>query len=190
MFVAHGKNLQEARLAELFRCLDQDGFILTKELIENEDFIHHCLVTMRAVARTKRKEKIAIMAIALTNSLKPEYAEDRFEELFSVVDDITLREFRALNLLAKYELSFPKLQDKNALQRATQFWADFTNDLRSEFGIEEDGCRDFLKRIERTGCYAEISGSYHDYSGGIGYLTSTYFEIENLCKTTRSKSNA
>jgi hypothetical protein len=187
MFVAHGRNLQEARLVELFRYLDQDGFVITKELIEDEDFIHNCLVTMKAAARTKRTEKIALLANALINSTKIRYEDDRCEELFGIIDEISLREFQALNLLAKYELKFPKEKDKNRLQRSNQFWTDFLNDLNHQIGIEKDISRDFLKRIERTGCYAEISGSYHNYSGGIGYLTSTYFEIENLCRTTNSK---
>jgi hypothetical protein len=181
MFVAHGKNLQEARLVELFRCLDQVGFVITEQLIKDEDFIHNCLVTMRAAARTKRVEKIALLANALINSTSLIYVDDRCEELFGIIDDISLREFRALNMLALHELKFPK-GEQNELQRTNPYWQNFLDELHSKLGIEKGVSRDFLKRIERTGCYAEITGTFYDYRGGVGYLTNTYFEIENLCK--------
>jgi hypothetical protein len=180
MFVAHGKNLQEARIKALFGHLEQNHFILTDKLVQDEDFLHHCLVTMKAAARTKRKEKIALMANALINSTKAEFGLTDFEEHFDVVDELSLREFQALYILAEYESKFPEVAGENRLQRAKKFWDEFLQELNSKIGVEPVRGRDFLKRIERTGCYSEFTGSYWGYSGGIGYLTQTYFEIAKL----------
>jgi hypothetical protein len=176
LLLAHAKNLEVRRVTEFFRQL------------KNEDFVHKCLITARAAARTRRNEKIRHFAVLLANGTFRNLSSDAYEESLQIVDELSYREFLALQILEGFEAQCPIEEVENNLQRATKFWKEFIDQIHSSVGIAPEIFVAFMKRIERTGCYAEIPG-YYDNSGGVGYTTERYQEIKLLC-TSKSQTRA
>lgn len=99
---------------------------------------------------------------------------DRYEEHLLLLNEISEREFSLLVLLARHERKYPQEPSENRLQRAMHFWKDFAKDADEELGIDGDALEAMLTRLTRTGMYHEITGGFWDYTGGVGYLTTTF----------------
>jgi hypothetical protein len=104
---------------------------------------------------------------------------DRYEEHLQLLDEVSEREFKLLLLLARHEGKHPMQRSDNRLTRTNYFWAEFASDAQRELGLEEDNLESMLARLTRTGMYQEITGAYFDYTGGRGYMTSSFEEF--LC---------
>src|SRR6185369_6104744 len=68
-FVERLNKLERERVGALFRYLDESGAVLTPELIESNDFLHCFTITVRAAQRTRRHEKIRLLARLLASSI-------------------------------------------------------------------------------------------------------------------------
>jgi hypothetical protein len=102
---------------------------------------------------------------------------DRYEELLQLLDEVSEREFRLLLLLARHEAKHPMQRSDNRLTRTSYFWSEFASDAQRELGLDGDTLEALLARLTRTGMYQEITGGFFDYTGGRGYLTSTFTEF-------------
>jgi hypothetical protein len=149
----------------------------------NDDFVHKCMITIKAATRTHRAEKINLFAAILANGCSETISTDHFEECLQIVEDLSLRELVALRTLEEFEIANPIQSGQSNLQRASLFWPQYLEKIEEIIYIRSDETPSFIKRIERTGCYLEISGAYWDYTGGKGYTTEKYQQIKCICKS-------
>jgi hypothetical protein len=172
----------EIRTDRLRAFLDElaDGRVeLTDDLIHTEDFLHCYFCTLRAVVNTRQREKIRLFARLLDSSLTPAIGTttDEFEELLTVLDIITLREFAVLCGLREHEVQNPKKAGENELQNAWQYWDKFKNDSTQKFSIPENAFKAFMAKLERTGLYLRITGGFMDYQGDVGRTTPLFARL-------------
>ena len=177
---AHSKNLEEDREKRFFEHLAKRDVVLSRDDL-NDDFIHKYMITIAAVRRTHRKEKIECFGNMLAGGRREVTSVDVYEESLRFIDDLSVREFDALRILEEFEFTNPVAVGENDLQRASKFWPDFLAALENATGIEPQNSPAFLQGIARSGCYLEITGSYWDYTGGKGYTTPRYQQIKKIC---------
>ncbi len=166
--------LERVRL--FFEELEKNEEHLTKDLINNNEFIHKFMITYSAAVRTYRYKKIQVFARLLANSEKNEsYPDvDLYEEYVNIIDDLSYRELYALNILHYYE-------ENNSDKKAEEYWDKFKADLKEELLIKEKEIKPFLRRLERTGCYRiEQMESSWNRNKEYGYLTFLYKQISSF----------
>lgn len=165
--------IKSDRLKIFFDELAQGKRELTEELIQSDSFLHGYFCTLRAAMNCRQHEKIQNFARLLDSSLDPalQVSEDEHEELLTLLEEITLREFAILSDLRNRELAHPRQDGENALQHAWRYWADFRKTTVETYGVPEESFNAFMARLERTGLYLRITGNYLDYSGDIGTTT-------------------
>ena len=175
-------NIREDRARTFFDELAARDFPLIEKEIQSEDFLHAYFATCKAALNTRRREKIRLFA-QLLNSYAFKVTEfEEFEEHLSILDGLSYREFRILVTLKKYEeANPPKPEGENELQRADRFWDDFLSDCEAKLKIPNDEINGVLNRLNRTGLYQTIVGTYLNYTGDRGRLTSNFYRfIEQL----------
>jgi hypothetical protein len=174
--------IRSDRINTFFEELASGKCELTDELIRTEDFLHSYFCTLRAVVNSRQREKIRLFARLLASSLEPQLqvGSDEHEELLSILEEVTLREFAILIDLRGRELSQPRREDENDLQHALKYWEAFSQATIQNFGIPADSFNAFMARLERTGLYIRITGNYYDYSGDIGTTTPLLSRMVHL----------
>jgi hypothetical protein len=152
---------------------------LSEKEIENKDFLYFYFRTVQYVMNTRRTEKVKLFAgIFNTYMENEEYNRtDEYEEMLSILDDLSFREFEVLSILFKYEKSNPLKENENLLQRATNFWDEFLFEVALEFLISKDEIPGILTRVNRTGLYQTFSGNYLGYAGNMGNLTPNFYKF-------------
>jgi hypothetical protein len=157
------------------------GLSITKEDAERREFFDAYTSTAQHVLKESRDAKIRLFAHLFGVFLERGCATpiDRYEEYLLLLDEISEREFKLLLLLERHETKHPQRASENRLQRAGHFWIDFASDAEKELGIDDDSLQAMLGRLTRTGMYLEITGGYWDYTGGRGYLTTTFAEFRS-----------
>ncbi|CEJ74240.1 Uncharacterised protein [[Clostridium] sordellii] len=175
-------NLQQKRMKAFFDELESGNINLSEEIIKSDDFLHKYMITRNVVVKTNRKEKIKIFAMLFKSSInnKGDFAVDLYEEYLDILDELSYRELYILAKLYKYENEYPLEPNENELQRCNKFWNEFTNEIKNDLNIDEEELDAILTRINRTGCYKEIVGTYVDYNGGKGKLTPIFNRIQKL----------
>lgn len=171
--------IRSERLKALFDELAEGQHELTEELIQSEDFLHGYFCTLRAVINTRHKEKIRLFARLLRNSVNSDagYNPDEYDELVSILDLLSLREFNTLLLLHNLEIQYPKKSDENDLQNTLTYWKDYQEKITKSFGIPIEYFAAFMAKIERTGLYLRITGNYLGYNGDVGRTTELFSKL-------------
>ena len=177
------ENIREERARSFFDQLSLGAVQLTQDLIQQEDFLHAYFATLKASLATRQSEKIRLFANLLLQSVtRGEIASERFEDYLSILDDLSLREMKLLLLLKSFEDANPFMPKQegedgeleNDLQRANRYWSDFEKTAYDELGIEADELEAYLTRLNRSGLYKTLVGTYLDYTGGRGKTTSLF----------------
>jgi hypothetical protein len=177
--------LERQRTEDLFRYLDECGAVLTPEMIEIDDFLHCFTITMRAAQRTRRNEKIRLFARLLTSATRGEDVTDvdEYEELLSLLDELSYREICVLAILDRFLLSDqPDWSEdgRKALQDAAQaFWPDFMQTVVSEAAVKPDEVGPLLNRLGQSGLHHR-SMTWNGNPEGRGYLTPRYYRLRDL----------
>jgi hypothetical protein len=178
------------RLRTFFSELANGTRDLTEESIANDDFLHCFFSTMRAVTHTKRAQKIRLFAKLLSSQAHGRFSDtDYYEEVLSIIDSLSTREFEALNLLRSFEVGSASKHFGNELQRAENHWNVFESAACLKLSIPEGEFDGFMTRLEHTGLYHEITGTYYDYAGGVGRTTRLFSRLLNLL-SSESKNHA
>jgi hypothetical protein len=182
------QSIRADRTREFFDELEKGAAELRPELLESNDFLHCFSVTTDAALRTHRAEKFRAFARLLRASTTQGRISGvaEYEELFSILEDLSDRELAMLSLLDRYEAKYPKIEGENELQRANRYWAEFSNRLVAELGIHHDEIDALLTRLNRSGCYETITGAYISYTGGKGKTTPTYQKLKALALEKRN----
>ncbi len=171
------EEMRSERLRVFFDEIAEGEHCLSEEIINSNDFLHSYFATLNAVIRTKREEKIQLLAMLLKSSASSRYQDsdtDEFDEFVSVLETLSLREFRSLVKLRELESAQARVQDENDLQHALRYWPEFQAFMIDEIGILNDELPSFLAKIERTGLYLRLTGGFMDYEGDIGYTTNLF----------------
>jgi hypothetical protein len=174
-------NIRQRRRQTFFDELAKGTVDLTPQLIENEDFLHCFVATVRAVDRTRREEKIHMFARLLSAASSGGAAPDadEYEELLGIVDQLTPNEFRVLLALEEYEATYYK---------DGQFHGDGRDGVlhpiaAKHLGVPQDQLTDdelraIVMRLNRVGCYGLFGwrqGPAKDCS-----LTPVYRRLKDL----------
>ena len=107
-------------------------------------------------------------------------SSDEHEELLSILDAITLREFAILSDLRIRELAHPRKEEENAFQHAQRYWDEFKTTTVNTYGVPAESFNALMARLERTGLYLRITGNYWDYSGDISTTTPLLARLVQL----------
>lgn len=175
------------RMHAFFKELANGQHELTEELISTEDFLHCFFSTMKAAMNTRHRDKIRMMARLLKSSVSPSINSntDEYEELLKVLDALSLREFDVLYCLFKLEQANLPQEGENDLQRIGKYWEEFKTKVITNLKIPENSLSAFMAKIERTGLYLRLTGSFFDYNGYLGKTTPLF---ERLLEFIEEKS--
>lgn len=178
--------IKRDRLKVFFNELAQGKHKLTDELVQSDSFLHAYFCTLRAAMNCRQHEKIQNFARLLDSSLDPalHVSEDEHEELLTLLEEITLREFAILRDLRNRELAHPRQEGENALQHAQRYWTDFKVATVETYGVPDESFNAYMARLERTGLYLRITGNYLSYSGDIGTTTPLLDRVITLVNET------
>lgn len=177
------------RLKAFFEELAQGKHELTDELIQTENFLHSYFCTLRAALNSRQREKIRHFARLLNSSFDPtlQVTSDEHEDLLSILEEITLREFAILNDLMNREIAHPKKEGENDLQHARRYWDDFKTATIQTYGVPAESFNAFMARLERTGLYLRITGMYLDYLGDVGTTSPLLARLVQLVNGASSQ---
>jgi len=171
-------NIREDRARTFFDELAARDFPLTEREIQSEDFLHAYFATCKAALNTRRREKIRLFAQLLHSYAFKDTEFEEFEEHLSILDGLSYREFQILVTLKRYEEANPsKPEGESELQRANSFWQDFQSECAAKLKIPADELSGVLTRLNRTGLYQTIVGTYFDYTGDRGRLTANFYRF-------------
>jgi len=148
------------------------------ERLRDRDFLEGLAATLGRVQESVVDEKIRSFADMFATYYEGGHFQsiDHFNEYLSILHELSLREFRVLIILHKYEHMNP-LEGRNPLQRATAVWESFQLEVERDIGIPRAQLPAILTRLQRTGLYETITGAYLDYTGGKGCLTPLFHDF-------------
>lgn len=174
--------IRSDRIRVFFEELANGTRALTEEIIQEEDFLHNFFCTLKAAINTRHREKIRLFARLLSSSISPATGSttDEFEELLGILDDISLREFIALNELAKFEIQNISKESENKLEHCLHYWEQFRTTIIQKLSINEEIFNSFMAKIERTGLYFRLTNGFMDYRGNVGETTPLFKRLLEL----------
>jgi transcriptional regulator of NAD metabolism len=157
--------IKDDRVKVFFEELAQGKRELTDDLIQTEDFLHSYFCTLRAALNCRQREKIKNFARLLDSSLDPmlQVSSDEHEELLTILEEITVREFAILSDLRNRELAHSWKEGENALEHALRYWGAFKTTTVEAYVVPAESFNAFMARLERTRLYLRITG-YYDHS--------------------------
>ena len=179
--------IKRARLLELMDALRDGELELTPALVQSEDFLHCFEATTRATLRTRQSEKRQLFARLLAAATGTDRFRDveEFEELLSTLDDLSVREIRALVVLDRHSTSGDMTTDDNR----NGWRARVREALVAELSIPPTEIPAFLVRLQRSGLFSvpgmgvSEDGSLEtttDKLAGLGELTPRYYRLREL----------
>ncbi len=174
--------VRKERLATFIDELQNGATELTLEVTQKEPWIQACYVTIEAVLRTDREEKIRCFGRLLLAGIgeKPKLDLVREHETFlKILDELTHLEIGMLATLLKYETS----QGGGRMF----WWGDYIKEITTTFSIRERDVYPLLSRLVRTGTYVldsetGFSTGSHAGTGIQGSLTSLYYRLAGMIR--------
>jgi hypothetical protein len=173
---ARGQEIIEERNKLFFEQLGAGSVTLNEELINSNDFLHCFFKTVKAAQQTRKTEKIQLLAKMLRNvisSLDVEF--DQYEELLDALDDMSLREVHALQLLYRHEVASKTSIWETEISQINSYWNKFQTEACALLNLEEKEFGPFIARLVRTGFYRENNESFYDDTPKVG-ITTRQFE--------------
>lgn len=156
-----------------------------EDVLRREDFLHCYLADLRATIHTRREEKIDLFARLLVSTIEGAdlAGVDEFEELLSILDELSFREIRILTILDRFtgqqEKDWTKDGRQAVAEAAREFWPDLMDAISAEVGVPNAEVGQLLNRLGRTGLY-QLRGAYGINVSGGGYLTPRYYRLRQL----------
>ena len=181
LIALRAERIKKERLQAFFDELASGKIQLTPEVVDSDDFLHCFFIATEAALSNRRREKIELFARLLKSTvddIAPRDVDD-FEELLSILDDLSFAEWKALLILDGYSKEVRQPSDSD-LQWSLRFWNRFMNDVLAQLRVPDGEFTAFMNRISRTGLYEQFVGGDWDYSGGVGYLTPKFHRLKQL----------
>lgn len=176
--------LLQKRTEDLFTQLANNPLKLSENDIKDDEFIHKFLITYKAVTESHHHEKRVALANLLLKGTLLKLDVDSYEDYLSILKDISFREFYILNTLSKHQCQFAKNDTESELEWVNHYWNTFIQEINDHLGLTKTDLDGILVRLNRTGCYRTITGSYYDYLGDKGFLTPLYFSFSQYITDT------
>lgn len=176
-------NIREERFRTFFDELERGEIDLSEEQISKENFLHAFFITTRAASNTRRSEKIKLFGKLFVKYCKSSDFEDLesldiYEAFLSILEDLSYQEFCILFILRKFETAeSADPLPKNTLVRTDSYWENFLNEIERKLKVSHDEVPGMLARLNRTGFYKTITGTYLNYEGDRGHLTANYYSF-------------
>ena len=148
---------------------------MTDELIQQEEFLHAFVATVRAADRTRQKEKIRLLGRLLKSlaDADSDLSIDEHEEFLRVLEDLSPRELMILIRLKRYEESTARKEQENTPQWISRFWEPFKANLKENLDIPPEEVEGYLARLSRTGFYHRETG-FLDETEELGCTTPNF----------------
>ena len=150
------------------------------ERLASQELLNAFTATMRHVLNAASDEKIrrfARLFASFCRGLGGLRSVDQLEEYLSILDDLSDREFQLLILLERIEREHAVRPGHADVEDAMGYWSDFGGEAERTLGVTPDLLPSVLTRLQRTGLYEHFSGSYMDYQGGMGRVTTLFGEF-------------
>lgn len=178
-----------SRTRLLFEQLASGAEKLNPSLLEDNDFIYCFYCTYQAVLKNRNAEKVVLFTKLLleTSKLDTENLSslDEFDEFMSIIDDISMREWVLLNEIYKIEQEHFTSSDGKDVPSVMKYWPKLITDIVEHLDIPRNQIVGMLARLNRTGCYLTITGSYLDYPGNMGTTTELYMRLRRIVLDNR-----
>jgi len=155
------KTIRDSRIKAFFDDLNEGEIELTEELIAQEDFLHSYFSTIRAVLRTRRKEKIKLFARLFKNSVIDNQVSDpdEYDDYLKILDDLSMKDIILLNEIK----SFEERVDKD-FKQANENFADpmnvlpewhtsFLTIVEEKIGLDYEKLNIRIYRLESLGLF-------------------------------------
>jgi hypothetical protein len=172
----------EDRRRAFFESLDEGAQQLTPEVLESDDFLHRFDITLRAVHRTHRQEKIRLFARLFKSSMVDAagVTVDEYEELLRILDELSIKDLKVLAALEEYEKRHYR---EGRFATEDSFEGVFQRIAAEALGLppdelSDDELRGVVVRLNRTGCYA-LMGWRHGPAKDCS-LTGIYRRLKQL----------
>ena len=181
VFLSDGSRmLQEERLRTFFDELGAGSIELTSELLTSHDFLHCFFATSRAAVRSRRGEKIRMLAHALSNGIVHDEVSsvDEFEEALEIIDRVSMREWRALVSLQRLIDAAPPAD--NEAQKVVKLWPQFIAEVEL-LGIPPEEAVDFVHGTARFGLFTRLTAFWDD-DGTYGTTTPIFRRLTRLVR--------
>ena len=151
--------MRTERTERFFDRLRENGLTLTAEEIEREDFLHCFFVTTDAALRSRRREKIDLLADLLTGSVRSDKVDsaDEYEEMLQILDDLSYRELTTLSLMEKVESETPRDDPHDESPWVKRCRKTLDSLLEERFALSVDEIDPFLRRLGRSGLLTRVT---------------------------------
>lgn len=185
--VEKARRVQQERFDTFLDELESGASDLTREVALSEPWLRACYVTIEAVLRTDRKEKVRWFARLLLSGIgeKAQYNIAReHEDYLKLLDDLTYREIAILTLLAEFDrdIEVPQVAGSDFIRQP--YWEQFRVVICQELSIPPEEVDWVLARLVRTGTYTTDIGGMklfgHQPSGQRGLPTPLYYKLAEL----------
>jgi hypothetical protein len=165
--------------SNFFNELNRGNIPLTEDDIQSDDFLYKYFITIKAVIKTRRDEKIKHFANLLlhANSDLLNNKTDSYEDFLKVLDDLTYQETFILLFIRQFAFEYKKPAGLSNMG----MYRPMKEKLASILEVSEDEIRSYFVRLERTGLVHHYQASVFDKDvHSYIILTDTFKKLEQL----------
>jgi hypothetical protein len=171
----------KARKLKIFFDELNDGKVtLTEDIIDDNDFLHAYFTTVNYSLRARSDQKIKRFAMILKNLYKKDIDFDTFEDLISIFNDLSDREFKILAIKLSFEEVLKNDDVLYQMENNMSYWNEFKELAMKETGLTPDELNPILLRIQRTGCYLKLNNYLGDSTDETGVTTTLFKKIHSI----------
>ena len=162
--------IQIERAIRFFDRLHENGLALTDKELKQEDFLHCFIVTVDAALKSRRLEKVDLLADLLNGGVRSGYISgaDEYEEVLDVLDDLSYRELAALSIIQTVEAQTPHDADQPEYYWVRQCKEKAAPMMEQRLGLVPDEVDPFLRRLGRSGLLSRVSMGKAETAGEHG----------------------
>ena len=177
---------QRFKREELINIISKDVGHITRDMVNNVEFIMNFAKTLDAVNRLSSNDKVQYFA----KMLKKGYLVDdpiNTDEFDEYLFQLSTLSYRQINLLIdlyiheKINIFVENEPDRdNKLAPRSGKWGSFIDEITSKYNLTAEEVVSIFSSISKTGFCAEIVGTYLGYTGGVFYTTDSCAKFVKL----------
>ncbi|WP_321430174.1 hypothetical protein [uncultured Methanolobus sp.] len=177
-------NIQNERREVFMDELSRGKIRFEDKIAQSDPFVHCFIITYDAAMRSLQRQKNQYFAHLLSSSFESSelYNVTEYEEYLNMLNETSSRELWILVVLSKYEKKHRNIHGKLTLKEVSIYWDAFIAEISSKLSISSEEINAILTRLNKSGLYSTIVGSYVGYYGDRGTLTPIYYKLEDLIK--------
>lgn len=183
------KRFQEEKFNFFLEDVKRGTADLSLQNLNDYDILHTAYLTQQALLKIRQQEKIKLLAdlfVSYCHKLQPEHNDqlnDKYELILQIIESLSMQELHLLNILHSYEIQSQNLTSTdNKLTEVSKYWNNFIENSVNDLNVSKDRIEALLTRLNWTGLYQTITGTYYGYTGNKGYLTQLFYELVDFLK--------